>query len=229
MKNPQNAGKSTPQKTDVLLNSPSAGKRVLIYGRVSTAGDQDVQNQIVQLRRYADAQGWQIVDVVTDVASGSKGATERDGLGKVLTLAHQRRFDLLLFWSLDRFSREGSRKTIAYLTQLESFGVDFHSFTEPYLSTLGVFSDAIVALLSALARQEKLRIGERTRAGLQRAVANGKRLGRPRTAGDRIDEARRLRTEGLSFAEIGRRMSISRVRAYQLCSEKQQPTTGESL
>jgi putative DNA-invertase from lambdoid prophage Rac len=140
------------------------------------------------------------------------------GIGEVLTLAHQKRFDVLLFWSLDRFSREGSRKTIAYLTQLESFGVDFHSFTEAYLSTLGVFSDAIIALLSALAKQERLRIGERTKAGLARARANGKRLGRPRGSMDRVEEARKLRAQKLSFTEIGRRMGVSRVRAFQLCN-----------
>jgi putative DNA-invertase from lambdoid prophage Rac len=218
MKNPENAGKPKPQKANVLLNVPTSGKRALIYSRVSTA-DQDAENQFAQLRAYAAAQGWQVVDAITDVGSGSKDATERTGLGKVLTFAHQKRFDVLLFWSLDRFSREGSRKTIAHLTQLESFGVDFHSFTEPYLSTLGVFSDAIIALLSALAKQERLRIGERTRAGLERARANGKRLGRPRTATDRIDEARRLRASGLSYSKIGERLGISRVRAFQLCNE----------
>ena len=217
MKNPQNAGKSKPQKADVLLNSQPAGKRVLIYSRVSTA-DQDAGNQIAQLRGYAAAQGWSVVDAITDTCSGSKDASERTGLGKVLALAHQRRFDILLFWSLDRFSREGSRKTIGYLTELEQFGVGWHSFTEPYISTLGVFSDAIIALLSALAKQERLRIGERTRAGLQRAVANGKVLGRPRTSTDRVEQARKLRAEKLSFAEIGRRLGISRVRAFQLCN-----------
>jgi len=227
MKTIQNAGKTTPTGTDVLLNSQSSGKRALIYSRVSTE-DQDAENQIAQLRAYAAAQGWQVVDAITDVASGAVAPTDRMGLGRVLTLAHQRRFDLLLFWSLDRFSREGSRKTIAHLTELEQFGVGWHSFTEPYISTLGVFSDAIIALLSALAKQERLRIGERTRAGLERARANGKTLGRPRTAGDRVEQARRLRAEGLSYAKIGERMGVSRVRAFQLCSDRnQQPTTGD--
>jgi putative DNA-invertase from lambdoid prophage Rac len=218
MKNPDNAGKPKPRKADVLLNAPAAGKRVLIYSRVSTA-DQDAENQVAQLRGYAAAQGWSVVDAITDTCSGATAASERAGLGKVMTLAHQRRFDVLLFWSLDRFSREGSRKTIGYLTELEQFGVGWHSFTEPYISTLGVFSDAIIALLSALAKQERLRIGERTKAGLERARANGKTLGRPRTATDRVEEARRLRSEKLSFAEIGRRLGVSRVRAFQLCSE----------
>jgi len=217
MKTTKNIENSIPQKTDVLLNSKSA-VRVLIYSRVSTQ-DQDAQNQVAQLQGYATAQGWQVVDAITDTCSGSTSASDRVGLGKVLALAHQRRFDILLFWSLDRFSREGSRKTIGYLTELEQFGVGWHSFTEPYISTLGVFSDAIIALLSALAKQERLRIGERTRAGLQRAVANGKTLGRPRISSDRIDEAKKLRAAGLSFTKVGERLGVSRVRAYQLCKE----------
>ncbi len=211
-----------PQNSDVFLNSGSGVKRVLVYSRVSTA-DQDVQNQIRQLKEYAAAQNWNVVDVVTDVCSGATSASTRVGLSKVLTLAHQRRFDILLFWSLDRFSREGSRKTIACLTQLERFGVGWHSFTEPYISTLGIFSDAIVALLSALAKQERLRIGERTRAGLERARANGKRLGRPRTTDARVAEAKKLRAERLSFSEIGQRLGVSRVRAYQLVNSAGAP------
>lgn len=218
MKTPEILKKSTHPKADDFLNATGQSKRVIIYSRVSTA-DQDAQNQVEQLRNYAQAQGWLVVDALTDTCSGSKSATERDGLGKVMALAHQRRFDLLLFWSLDRFSREGSRKTIGYLTELEGHGVGWHSFTEPYISTLGVFSDAIIALLSALAKQERLRIGERTRAGLERARANGKTLGRPRSAGERIEEARRLRNEGLSYATIGTRLGVSRVRAYQLVNQ----------
>ena len=217
MKTLKIAKKSTPKNPDVFLNGGSGIKRALIYSRVSTQ-DQDAQNQVAQLKGYADAQGWQVVDAITDTCSGSTAASERAGLGKVLALAHQRRFDILLFWSLDRFSREGSRKTIGYLTELEQFGVGWHSFTEPYISTLGVFSDAIIALLSALAKQERLRIGERTRAGLQRAIANGKTLGRPRTAMNRIEEARKLRATGLSFAKIGQQLGVSRVRAFQFCN-----------
>lgn len=219
MNTPKNSRKSTPPGTDVFLNTSSTGKRVLIYSRVSTA-DQDVQNQIAQLKGYADAQGWQVIDAITDTCSGATTVSERAGLGKVMTLAHQRRFDILLFWSLDRLSREGSRKTIAHLTQFETYGVGWHSFTEPYISTLGVFSDAIISLLAALARQERLRIGERTRAGLQRAKMNGKCLGRPRTPTERITQARHFRSQGLPFSEIGRRMGISRVRAHQLCQSQ---------
>jgi putative DNA-invertase from lambdoid prophage Rac len=195
--------------------------KVCIYGRTSTA-DQEVANQLIQLKDYAAKQGWEVVYTLLDVGSGSKGRAEREGLDKVFTLAHQRKFDLLLFWALDRFSREGSRQTIAYLSQLESLGVGFHSFSEPYLSTLGVFSDCIIALLSALAKQERIRIGERTKAGLERAKTSGKKLGRPSTVDVRGQEAKKLKGEGLSLRQIGERMGVSRSRVHQLVNCRHQ-------
>ena len=190
-------------------------KHVVIYARCSTR-DQETDNQLRQLREYARQQGWTVLEEVVDIGSGSKGRAERQGLERLFTLAHQRRMDLVLFWALDRFSREGSRQTIGYLSQLESMGVGFHSFSEPYLSTLGVFSDCIIALLSALAKQERIRIGERTKAGLERAKASGKRLGRPSTVAERSQEAKRLKGEGLSMRQVGERMGVSRSRAHQL-------------
>jgi len=191
-------------------------KRCLIYARCSTR-DQETDNQVSQLKAYAAKQDWEVVDVVVDVCSGGKGVNEREGLSKVFDLARRRQFDLLLFWALDRFSREGSRKTIGYLAMLDDAGVDWHSHSEPYISSLGIFKDAIIAILSALAKQEKVRISERTIAGLERTRrVNGTRLGRPKTAQVRIDEAQRLRSEGLSYGEIGKAMGISRARACQL-------------
>jgi len=191
-------------------------KKCVIYARVSTV-EQETANQINQLNDYASKQGWEVVETIIDVGSGAKGRDQRAGLDKVFTLAHQKQFDLLLFWSLDRFSREGSRKTIGYLTQLESYGVGFHSFTEPYLSTLGIFSDSIVALLSALAKQERIRISERTKAGLERTRTNGTKLGRPRTCDAKLQQALKLREEEkLSFTEIGARLGVTRARAFQM-------------
>jgi DNA invertase Pin-like site-specific DNA recombinase len=190
-------------------------KRAVIYARVSTQ-DQEIQNQTEQLKKYAEAQGWTVVDKVIDVASGSKGAKERPGMDKVFKLAHRREFDILLFWALDRFSREGSRKTIQYLTILDDAGVDWHSFSEPYISSLGIFKDAIIAILSALAKQERVRIGERTKAGMTRAKAEGKRIGRPKGDGVKAMRATELRSQGLSYAAIGKAIGLSRGRAFQL-------------
>ena len=191
-------------------------KRCLIYARCSTR-DQETDNQVAQLKAYAAKQDWQVVDTEVDVCSGGKSVTERPGLDKVFNLARRRSFDILLFWALDRFSREGSRKTIEYLGLLDDAGVDWHSFSEPYISSLGIFKDAIIAILSALAKQEKVRISERTIAGLERTRrVNGTRLGRPKTDPAKFKKAQSLRRQGMSYGEIGTAMGISRARACQL-------------
>ena len=193
--------------------------KCLIYTRVSTL-DQTTENQITQLKEYAQKQEWEIAYVKTDTCSGSKSVEERTGLNEAFTLAHQKKYDVLLFWSLDRFSREGSRKTLEYLTRLDHYGVKWHSYTEQYISSLGVFADAIISILSTLAKQERIRISERTRAGLDRVRAKGIRLGRPKTPQELITRAKSLRESGLSYSEIGKRMGLSKARAYQLCQEE---------
>ena len=93
--------------------------------------------------------------------------------------AAQRQFDVLLFWSLDRLSREGVLATLLYLQRLNSLGINWRSHTEQYLDSCGVFREAVLAILAAIAKQERIRISERTRAGLDRAREKGTRSGRP--------------------------------------------------
>ena len=192
--------------------------KCLIYTRVST-DDQTPENQIFQLREYAVKREWQIFGVKTDICSGSKSSDERNGLKEVFELARKRQFDVLLFWSLDRFSREGSRKTLEYLTRLDTYGVKWHSYTEEYISSLGIFADAIISLMACLAKQERLRISERTKAGLTRVKSKGIRLGRPKVPPELISRAKNLKERGLSYAAIGRELNLSKARAYQLCNE----------
>jgi len=195
--------------------------RCLIYARCSTK-DQETENQIAQLAEYARRQNWQEVDTVVDVCSGGKAYNERSGLNAVFERARKREFDILLFWALDRFSREGSRKTIAYLSILDDCGVGWHSYSEPYISSLGIFKDAIIAILSALAKQEKVRISERTKAGLERTVRfNGTRLGRPRLDASVVQNALALRSQGQSFNEIGKTLGVTKARAFQIIKSAQ--------
>jgi putative DNA-invertase from lambdoid prophage Rac len=199
-----------------LLLDGGATKRCVIYARVSTS-DQETENQIAQLTEFASRQqGWEIKDTIRDVSSGGKSVGERQGLRQVFDSAHRKQFDVLLFWSLDRLSREGTRATINYLTRLEEYGVDWHSYTEQYLSSLGAFKDVVISLLATLGAQEKVRISERTRAGLARTRSQGTRLGRPATDPSRIRQATELRAKELSFSEIGRQMGVSKSRAQQL-------------
>ena len=184
--------------------------RCLIYTRVSTTThDQTTENQVAQLKEYAHRQNWEIVEIIEEYCSGGKSAEERNGLKKVFSMA-------LLFWSLDRLSREGSRKTLEYLTRLDDWKVKWHSYTEEYISSLGIFSDAIISLMAALARQEKVRLSERVSAGLQRARNKGRKLGRPQIAD--TEKIKELRQNGHSLAEIAKRCGISRTRVHQILS-----------
>jgi DNA invertase Pin-like site-specific DNA recombinase len=155
-------------------------QRVAIYLRVSKE-DQDPDNQLIQLREFCERwEGHELVAEYVDHESGTRGRRERKDFDKMFADAARRRFDVLLFWALDRFSREGIRKTIAYLQRLDDCGAAFKSYTEPFLDTDNeLIAHIVLGVTSYYAQQEALRISERTRAGLQRGRRNGKVLGRP--------------------------------------------------
>jgi DNA invertase Pin-like site-specific DNA recombinase len=176
--------------------------RVAIYSRVSTS-DQDNENQLRQLREYCQRQGYEIVNEYIDVCSGGKA--ERHQFKQMFEAASQRRFDLLLFWSLDRLSREGVLSTLQYLQRLTSAGIAYRSFTEQYLDSLGPFRDAVLAILASIAKQERIRLSERTLAGLAKAKALGKVSGRPKALKPyQLDEAAQMRQQGQSWRAIAK-------------------------
>jgi DNA invertase Pin-like site-specific DNA recombinase len=156
--------------------------RIAIYARVSTdKKGQDPENQLRELRAWCASAGHAIAREYIDRESGRKGTDQRKQFAALFEDAHRRRFDCVLFWALDRFTREGMIPTINYLQRLASYGVGFHSYTEPHLATDDneMVRDILLAVLASLAKQEARRLSERTKAGLARAVAQGKRLGRP--------------------------------------------------
>lgn len=155
--------------------------RVAIYVRVSKKdGSQDVANQLHHLQSYAGLRGWHIVGIYQDEESGRKGRGERSQFDQMFKDAARRAFEVVLFWSLDRFSREGVAQTLHYLRQLEEVGVRFHSLQEEFLNTDSeLVRPIILAIFAHLAAYEASRISARTKAGLERAVRAGKQLGRP--------------------------------------------------
>jgi DNA invertase Pin-like site-specific DNA recombinase len=115
---------------------------------------------------------WKITGKYIDQRSGKNG--DREEFKRMMNNAYQREFDVVLFWSLDRFSREGVLETLQHLKRLSSYGVAFKSFTEQYLDGTGIFKDAIIGILAALAHQERVRLSERVVAGLERARKQGR-------------------------------------------------------
>lgn len=188
------------------MSEPKRITTIAIMARVSTA-KQETLNQLAQLREFASKQGWTIYAEYVDVVTGS-GKKQRKEFDRMMEAARQKKFDLVLFWALDRLSREGTLETLQHLQRLTSFGVDWRSYTEQYIDSCGMFRDVVISLLATMARQERLQIGERTRAGLERARKAGKILGRPRLELDQADLAARL-ARGESSRTIARGLGVS--------------------
>ena len=167
--------------------------RIAIYARVSTKDKgQDPENQLQQLREFVKAQGWEVVREYVDHVSGK--TSDRAQFKRLFADAAKRQFDLVLFWSLDRFSREGALQTLKHLELLASHGVGYKSYSEPYLDSCGIFKDAVLSIIATVAKQERILKSDRTKAGLARARREGRIGGRPRLVLDRdkvfaLDEA----------------------------------------
>jgi DNA invertase Pin-like site-specific DNA recombinase len=185
--------------------------KTAIYARVSTKdGRQDTENQLRQLRAFAETQAWTVVHEYVDRASGKRG--DREQFQRMFAAASRREFDCLLFWSLDRLSREGTVETLNHLQRLTGYGINYRSFTEQYLDSTGVFKEAVIGILAAVAMQERVRLSERTIAGLQRAKAQGRVGGRPRVEDAEprlLAKIGRLRSEGWSIRVIAGKVGKS--------------------
>jgi DNA invertase Pin-like site-specific DNA recombinase len=152
-----------------------------------------------------------------DVASGKSG--DRQQFKALFAAAAKHEFNLVLFWGLDRFSREGVFETLKHLQTLTSYGVGFRSFTEQYLDSCGMFKDAVISILAVVAKQERVRLSERTLAGLARARAQGRVGGRPKVVCD-VRKLHRLRASGKSLAAIGRECGdLSKTTVARLLAE----------
>ncbi|UOQ75092.1 recombinase family protein [Hymenobacter cellulosilyticus] len=182
--------------------------KAAIYARVSTRDKgQDNENQLRELRAFADRKGYSIYKEYTDQESGGKA--DRPEFKQLFLDAHQRRFDVVIFWALDRFSREGVVETLNHLQKLSAAGVQFLSFTEQYLDSTGVFKDAIIGILATVAKQERVRQGERSKAGQHRAREKGKLIGRPTVDIEKVVDVKRLKATGMSDRAVSRELCLS--------------------
>lgn len=179
--------------------------RVAIYGRVSTSTKgQSTDNQVEVLEEYCKRMGYEVYKVYTDEVSGS--TSNRPAFNELFEDANKGYFNLVLFWALDRFSREGVSQTIKQLELLESYKVNYKSYTEQYLDSCGIFKDVVISLLSTMAKQERIRMSERVKAGLKRT---DKKLGRPTLSVEIQCQIEELSIKGLSQRKIAKRVGIS--------------------
>jgi DNA invertase Pin-like site-specific DNA recombinase len=191
----------------MTLSSLNETIRVGIYSRVSKDKGQDVENQLRQLREFSALQRWGIFREYVDHETGS--TSDRREFKAMFRDASQRKFDVLLFWALDRLSREGVLETLQHLNRLTAWGVGYRSFTEQYFDSCGAFKDAVIAIIATVAKQERVRISQRVRAGLDVARSKGRSLGRPKVVVDTRQIAA-LREQGHSWREIVKETGVSK-------------------
>lgn len=193
------------------MNIDKQHMKIGIYSRVSK-DTSDNTNQLLILRDYCQKMNYEIYAEYVDVISG--GSPNRPEFNRMMLDASKRKFDVLLFFALDRFTREGTRKTIQYLQLLDDYGVLYRSYSEQYIDSSGIFKDVIVALLSTLAKQEKIRISERVRAGLAKSRQQGRVGGRPTLDSNKVEKIRKMKTAGRSIVSISKELKISRGSVY---------------
>lgn len=155
----------------------SSRKRAAIYGRVSTDG-QTTENQIIALNEVAARRGWEIVEVYTDHGiSGAKGREKRPAFDRMLKDASRRKFDVVMAFAIDRMGRS-LRDLIDTIEHLEATGVDLY-LDQQAIDTTTPAGKLLFQVTGAFAEFERGMIRQRVKAGLARARAQGKRLGRP--------------------------------------------------
>ncbi len=172
---------------------------------------QDPEVQLAPLRDYAQAREWTISQEYID--NGISGAMERrPALDQLMGDARRRLFDAVLVWRFDRFARS-TRHLINALHEFRHLGIAFVSYQEN-LDTSSPLGEAMFTIIGAMAQLERDITRERVKAGVARARARGRQLGRPRKVFHR-DQVEKLRAEGLSFRQIGKRFGISPALALQ--------------
>ena len=179
--------------------------KVALYARVSRSDDsQDPENQLMRLRSYAKERSWEVYGEYVDRASGAND--HRPELDRMMSDARAHRFGIVLVVKIDRIARSAVN-LLNLLKDLDARGVKFECSDQP-ISTDESTGRFLLTVLGAVAELERELISERTKAGLARAVAQGKRLGHPPIDID-IDRVRALRETGMSYRQIAKEFGVS--------------------
>lgn len=177
-------------------------KRAAIYARVST-DDQTTQNQLLELRAVAERMGWKVVrEFVDHGVSGAKGPDQRPQLKAMMKAVARGELDIVAAWSVDRLGRS-LQHLVDLLANLHATGTDLYLHQQG-INTTTPAGKALFQMCGVFAEFERSMIQERVRAGLQRARAHGKRLGRPPVAPAVVARVRELRKAGKGIVAIAR-------------------------
>lgn len=176
--------------------------RAAIYIRVST-DKQHTDNQRPAVLRLAEARGLEVVTIYEEQASSVKHRPQWEALKDA---AHRGEFSALVIFAIDRLGRS-MVGNVQEILQLDRLGVELVSVREPWLDTGGPVRSLLIAILSWVAEEERRQIASRSKLGVERARAQGKRIGRPPVVVD-LDLVGLHRHEGLSLREVARKIGV---------------------
>ena len=181
-------------------------RRVAIYTRVSTDG-QTVSNQLRELRAVAKRHGWRVVKEFNDRGiSGANGREKRPGFDALCKGAVRRDFDLVMAWSVDRLGRS-LQHLVSFLSDIHANGVDLYLHQQG-IDTTTPTGKAMFQMCGVFAEFERAMMQARIKAGLARAKAQGKTLGRPKVSGKVETAIRRARRSGKGIKKISRELGV---------------------
>jgi DNA invertase Pin-like site-specific DNA recombinase len=181
-------------------------KRVAIYLRVSTK-EQTTENQRRELEVVAQRAGWDVLQVFEDAGvSGAKGREKRPAYDALLKAVARREVDLVAAWSVDRLGRS-MQDLVSFLEDLKGHGADLYLHQQA-LDTTTPSGRALFGMMAVFAEFERAMIQERVHAGLSRAKAQGKKLGRPTISAEVEGKVRSLRAEGIGVVKVARTLGI---------------------
>jgi DNA invertase Pin-like site-specific DNA recombinase len=201
--------------------------RAALYIRESTLSKASPKpgEQLKDLRDLAATRKWSMANEYIEGPFRNRGP--RKSFQQLMRDAKLRNFEIVLFWSLERFSPENLATTLHHLQTLSSYGINYLSYSEPYLDSAGPHRDAVISTIALIAAHERRRHGERVLEGLEKARRKGKSGGRPRV---QIDPAKlhQFRLEDYSFAQIAAQLGVSKTTVSRLIRQ-QDEAAGRSL
>lgn len=191
------------------LTIMSTQKRAALYARVSTrSGQQDPEVQLSALREVAERANWQVINSYVDHGiSGAKGRDKRPAFDRMLKDATRRRFDLVAAWSVDRLGRS-LQDLVAFLGDLRAAGCDLYLHVQA-IDTTTPAGKALFQMLGVFAEFERAIIQDRVHAGLARARAKGRKLGRPSIKPHVVRDIHARAANGEAKRAIGRALNVS--------------------
>lgn len=181
-------------------------KRAALYARVSTNG-QTVENQLIELRAVAERNGWEVVKECADHGvSGAKDRGERPAFDEMCKDLIRKEFDVVMSWSVDRLSRS-LPDLLTFLSDIHNKGVNLYLHQQG-IDTTTPGGKALFQMMGVFAEFERSMIQERVRAGLQRAVADGKTLGRPKVGAEIERQILAARENGNGIRKIATELGV---------------------